>query len=89
MLRTDGPVLVDWLCTGTLPPSGCSHRLAAVQGPGQEAAPVRPVDTTGDALDAHRPGHSTQHGLCLLHPPHFRNRKCLRASRVHRIYTNK
>ena len=59
-------MLVDWLCTGTLPPpSGCSHHLVAAWGPGQEAAPVRPMDTTGDVLDAHRPEHRTLHGLCL------------------------
>lgn len=65
-------MLVDWLCTGTPPPlSSCSHHLVAAWGPGQEAAPVRPMDTTGDVLDAHRPGHRTLHGLCLLPPPRF------------------
>ena len=38
---------------------------------------MRPVDTTGDALDAHRPGHGTQRGLCLLRPPRFREQDAL------------
>ena len=69
MLRTDGPALLSWLCTRTPPPPGGSHRRAAVQGPGQEAAPVRPVDTTGDVLDAHRPGHRTQYRLWVYTRP--------------------
>ena len=38
---------------------------------------MRPVDTTGDALDAHRPGHGTQRGLCLLRPPRFQEQDAL------------